>query len=84
METTVDSWIFVVIPDVETESCGVNVAMAPEQQGPKDGLGEEIQDAVEDGLGIGRDDVATLADPPRDGIQEPQEGGEAAADEIDP
>ena len=84
MDATVDSWILVVIPDVETEPCWVNAAMTPEQKGPENWLGEEIQDAVEDGLGIRRDDVAALADAPCDRIQEPQEDGQAAADEIDP
>ena len=68
MDATVDSWILVVIPDVKTESCWINVAMTPEQKGPKDWLGEEIQDTVKDGLGIRRDDVATLADAPRNRI----------------
>ena len=76
--------ILVVIPDVQPEPGRVDIAVTPEQQRTKERFGEEIQDAVEDGLGIGRDDVAALADAPRDRVQEPEEDGEAAAGEIHP
>ena len=76
--------ILIIVPDMQTQSSGVNITMTPEQQGAKDRLGEQIQDAVEDGLGIWRDDVAAFADAPCDGVQEPEEDGEAAADEVDP
>lgn len=71
MNATVDSWIFVIVPDMETESRGVNIAMTPEQKSAKDGLGEEVQNTVEDSLGIWCDDVAALADAPCDRVQQP-------------
>ena len=83
MEATLNRGILVIIPDMETEPCRIDIAVTPEQQGAEDRLGEEIQDAVKDGLGVRRDDVAALADAPCDRVQEPQEDGEAAADEVD-
>jgi hypothetical protein len=42
-----------------------------------DGLGEEIEDTVEDHLGIRRDDVGTVGETPSDGVEEPEEGEES-------
>lgn len=49
------------------------LAMAPEQEASEADLGQDIQDTVEDGLGVGVDDVAALAEAPGDGVQEPQQ-----------
>ena len=71
MDATVDSWVFVIVPDMETEARGVNIAMTPEQKSAKDGLGEEVQNTVEDSLGVWGDDIAALADTPCDRVQQP-------------
>lgn len=50
--------VVVVVADLEAETRGVNVAVAPEEEGTEDGLGEEVEDAVEDGFAVGSNDVA--------------------------
>lgn len=50
--------VVVVVADLEAEASWVDVAVAPEEEGTEDGLGEEVEDAVEDGFAIGGDDVA--------------------------
>lgn len=62
------TWMFVIIADVEAKSGGFNVAVAPEKESPEDGLGHEVKDTVEDTLGIRRNDIATLAEAPCDGV----------------
>lgn len=71
----------IVITDVDAKTTRVNVAVAPEKQGSKDGFRENIQDTVEDGLRVRSDDVATLRQTPGNGIEEPQEDGPNTAGE---
>lgn len=60
----------------------VDVAVTPEEEGAEDGLGQDIQDTVEDGFRVRSDDVSTLTETPGDGVEEPQEDGPHTADEI--
>ena len=71
------------VADVEAETGDVDVAVAPDEEGAEDGLGHDVEDAVEDSLGVGGDDVAALGQAPGDRVQEPQENGPHAADEVD-
>lgn len=41
-----------VVPDLNAQAAGLDAAMAPDEEGAENGLGEEVEDAVEDGLGI--------------------------------
>jgi hypothetical protein len=43
-----------------------------------DGLGEDVEDTVEDHLRVGRDDVGTVTQTPGDGVEEPEEGEEGS------
>ena len=52
--------IVLVVADHQTKTSWVDVAMAPKEERTKDGLGHDIKDSVEDGLGVGSDHVATL------------------------
>jgi hypothetical protein len=70
-----------VVVDVQTERGGVDVAVAPDEQSAEDRLGQNVQHAVEGGLGVGRDEVGALAHAPGDGVQSPQDGGQRAADQ---
>jgi hypothetical protein len=78
--------ITIVVSDRHADRRGVDVTVAPDEEGAEDGLGDEVEDTVEDGFRVGRDDVATLAETPGDGVQDPEEGcqgatvGEALAD----
>jgi hypothetical protein len=45
--------------------------VAPDEESTEDGLGEEIEDTVKDGLRVGRDNVATLAKTPSDWVEAP-------------
>jgi len=69
-----------IITDVETKSCWVNVAVSYEEQYTENGLGEDIKNAVENSLGVGRNDIATFGQTPGDGVDEPEEDGPYTAD----
>ena len=75
-----DVVVALVVHDVHANVGRVDVTVAPDEESTEAGLGDEVKDGVEDGLGVGRDDVATLAKTPGDGVQDPEEGGERAAD----
>lgn len=62
----------------ESKLSRINLVVAEDEQEAKDGLGEDIQDTVEDGLGVGVDDIAALGQAPGDRVQEPQEEGQHA------
>lgn len=66
------NWV-IVVADVEAESCWVNVAVTEGEHGTEDWLGEDVENTVEGGLRVGRDDVATLAKAPGDWVDEPEE-----------
>ncbi len=78
-----DGGILLVVADAKSEPRGIDLAVAPEEQGAEDGLGEHVEDGVEGRLGVGRDEVAAFGNAPGDGIEEPEEGGEGAALEED-
>lgn len=69
-----DHSITLVIANSHANLCRVDVAMTPDEKGTKARLREEIKDTVEDSLGVGGDDVASLAETPGDGVQDPEEG----------
>lgn len=56
--------------------------MTPKKESTKDGLCKNIQNTVEDGLGVRCDDVAALRKAPGDGIQEPEEDGPDADNQV--
>ena len=62
---------FIEVTDVQAELLWRNVAVAEDEQGAKDGLGDDIENAVEDGLAIGMDDVTTFTEAPGNGVEEP-------------
>ena len=82
--TTNDSWVLIIIADVKTEASWVDVAMAPQEESTEDWLGEDVEDTVEGGLGVWRDDVSTLRQSPCDGVEEPKEDGPDTADQVCP
>ena len=82
MRAAGDSWIIIVIANMQTESGRIDVAVAPEQQSAKDGLGHDIKNAVKDGFRVWSDDVSALAQTPSDRIEEPQEDGPDTADGV--
>jgi hypothetical protein len=45
--------------------------VAPDEESAEDGLGEEIEDTVEDGFRVGRNNVATFAKTPGDWVEAP-------------
>jgi hypothetical protein len=73
--------LLVVVVDVQAESGRVDVAVTPDEETTEDRLGQNVEDAVEDGLGVGRDVVATLAQAPGNGVESPQDSGQGAAHE---
>ena len=76
----VNNRVAIVVANGHTNRRGVNVAVTPNEKSTEDGLGDEVKNTVEDGFRVGRDDVAALAKTPGDGVQDPEEGGERAAD----
>ncbi len=77
-------WSVVIIADVKAKNCRVDVAVTPEEKGSEDWLGENVKNAVEDCLRIGRNNVSTLTQAPSDGVQEPQENGPSPTDNVCP
>ncbi len=55
------------------QTSGIDLTMEPQQESAVDELGEDVQNPIEDRLGIGCDDIATFRESPADWIQEPQE-----------
>jgi hypothetical protein len=68
---------------MQTKTREIDVTVPPEQQRAETWLGEDVENAIEDGLGIGRDDITTLAETPRNRVQEPQRDGPDAAEGVD-
>jgi hypothetical protein len=67
---------------VEADLNWVDVAVAEEENGTKDWLGKEVEDTVEDGFRVWRNDIAALAEAPSDRVDEPEEDGPETAGEI--
>lgn len=63
--------ITLVVLDGKTKTSGVNALVSPDEKSTEDGLSEEVEDTVEDSLGVWRDEVTSLADAPRNGVQDP-------------
>ena len=57
--------------------------MSPQEESTKDWLGEDVENTVEDSLGVRGDDVGSLTDAPGNGVEEPQANGPATADSED-
>jgi hypothetical protein len=74
----VNNGIAVVVLDGETKTRRVNALVAEEQERAEARLGQEVKHTVKDGFGVGRDDVATLTETPRNRVQDPQESSQAA------
>ena len=75
----VNNRITVIIPDGHTDRCRVDVAVTPDEESTKTGLSNEVKDTVEDSLRVGRNDVATLAETPGNGVQDPEQCGQGTA-----
>ena len=67
------------VVDMETKSAGVDVAVAKEKHGAEDWLGDQVEDTIEDSLGVGVDKVATLRNAPSNGVKEPNPNGQDTA-----
>lgn len=76
-----DDRILIVVADVEPKVSRIDVAVAEDEKGTEDWLGEKVEDTIEDGLGVRGNDVAALTDTPGDGIEDPENKGEGTAHE---
>ena len=56
--------------------------MTPEQESTKDWLGQDVQDTVERSLRVGRDNIATFRKSPGNRVEEPEESGPSADDNV--
>jgi hypothetical protein len=68
--------------EVQAESCKVNVAVTPDEQSTKSGLGKNIENTIEDSLAVGADDIAALGQTPGDGVQEPKSDGPDTTEDV--
>lgn len=68
--------------DVEAKLSWCDGPVTPEEKSTEHWLGEEIQDAVENGFAIRCDDITTFCESPSDGVEEPQEDCEDAASQV--
>ncbi len=48
------------VVDLKSESGEVNIAVTPDEKRTKPGLSQNIQDAIEDSLRVGRNDISTF------------------------
>lgn len=80
----VEHSVVVVVPDLETQASGVNVPVAPEEESTEAGLGEEVEDTVEDGLAVRGNNVTALAQTPGNWVEDPEESSQASAHEEGP
>ena len=60
-----------LVAKLQVQLLGGDVAVAEEQQETKDGLGDDVENTVEDGFRVGMDDITTFAKTPSDGVEEP-------------
>ena len=68
----------VVVADAQLGAAVLELAETEDEQAEEAELRDEVEHAVEDGLGVGRDDVAALAEAPGDRVEqrgEAQDGG---------
>jgi hypothetical protein len=77
----VNERITFVVLDIKTQASRVNVPVSPDKESTEDGLGQEVEHTIEDGLRVGRDDVTSLSETPCDGVEDPQESSERSAKE---
>lgn len=68
--------------DAKTQGSGVDVAVAPDEDGTPDRLGKDVEHTVEDGFGVRVDDVAALGQTPCNGVQKPEEHEHGAGDVV--
>ncbi len=59
----------------------VDATMSPYKESSKAGLCQHVQDAVESGFRVGWDNVATFAEAPCYGVEEPERKGPNTAEE---
>lgn len=68
------TWELIVIAtSSQSKARRINIAVSEEQQDAESNLGSKIQNAVEDGLRVRSNHVASLADAPGNGVQEEDE-----------
>jgi len=60
------------LADVKTKVGGVDVAVEHDENDTEARLSKNIKDAIEDCLGVGVDDIATFAQAPSNGVEEPE------------
>lgn len=58
-----------VVADAKAETSWIDIAVTPQEQEREDWLGEKIENTVEDGFRVWSNDVATLANAPRDWVK---------------
>jgi hypothetical protein len=75
------SGLILIVTNVKTESSGIDVAVTENKHGTKDWLGENVQDTIEDSLGVWGNKVATLGHSPGNWVDEPKEDGPDTAHE---
>jgi hypothetical protein len=69
---------------VKAQATNVDIAMAPEEESAKDGLGEDVENAIEGSFGVRRDDVPAFAHAPGDRVQEPETDSPKSANSVNP
>lgn len=82
MSSASGRWIVIVVANMQTKSGWVDITVSPEEKRTEDRLGHDVENAIKDSLRVWRNDVTTLAEAPRDGVEEPEEDGPNAADGV--
>lgn len=63
--------ITLVVLDGQAKTSRVNALVSPDEESTEDGLSEEVEYAIEDSLGIGGNEISTLADTPGNWVEDP-------------
>lgn len=82
VETSLLVHLIFVVADVDSKLSRVDAAVSPEEQRTEDWFGKNVENAIENGFGIGGNDVATLRETPSNWVNEPEEDGPEAANLV--
>lgn len=70
------SYTLIVVADVDTKLGERNPTMAIDEEETEDWFGKKVQDTVENGLRVGMEIIAALAQAPSDRIENPEHKSE--------
>ena len=74
--------LILVISDVQSEVAWGKFTVTPEKQSTKDGLGKDIENTIEDRLGVRGNDITALGKSPSNRVKEPKKDSPDTAELV--